>query len=270
MKDVPYDPSAPADPLRMLDLYPQPTGERAPVLIWVHGGGWQTGDKANQLADKVAWAAAEGLLFVSVNYRLSPPASANPPAGRVMHPVHAQDVARAIAWVKAHAAEHGGDPTRVALMGHSAGAHLVSLVATSQEFLGAHGLGPSAVNCTAALDTEGYDIPSTMASAGPVQRALYENAFGTEPATWTAASPLTHVKAGAGIGPFLLARRGSADRQAVANRFRDALTAAAVPVTVVDASTYDHDGVNDAAGKPGETVLTPALEAFFDGCLHGR
>jgi acetyl esterase/lipase len=252
----------------MLDLYPQPYGERAPVVVWVHGGGWMLGDKANQLADKVTHFASEGVLFVSVNYRLSPQASDNPAPDRVMHPVHAQDVARALAWVKAHAAEYGGDPDRVALIGHSAGGHLVSLVATAPEFLGAHGWGPSAVRCTAALDTEGYDIPGAMAGAGALQRKLYENAFGTDPATWTAASPITHVKAGAGIGPFLVARRGSADRQARANDFRDALLAAGIPVTVVDVSAYDHEGVNDAVGRSGETVLTPALETFFDDCLR--
>ena len=266
--DVPYDDSAPGDALRKLDIYPPPSGSSAPVVVWVHGGAWMTGDKQNQLADKVAWANGQGLLFVSVNYRLSPAPTAPPAPGRVMHPVHAQDVARAISWVKAHAAEYGGDGTRVGLLGHSAGAHLVSLVATSSEFLGAHGLGPSSIRCTGSLDTEGYDVPAVMADATGTQRALYVNAFGTDEATWTAASPTFQVKQGAGIGDFLVARRGSAARVAAANAFRDALDQAGVPVQVVDVSAYTHEGVNDAVGQSGETVLTPALSAFFAACLE--
>jgi len=265
--DVAYDEGAPADPQRALDLYPPASGTGAPVVVWVHGGAWTTGDKRNQLSDKVALFNGEGYLFVSVNYRLSPTPTASPAAGRVMHPVHAQDVARAVAWVKAHAAEYGGDGSRLALLGHSAGAHLVSLVATSPGFGGAHGLGPSAVRCTASLDTEGYDIPAVMADASGTQRALYENAFGTDPATWTAASPITHAKPGAAIGEFLIARRGNVGRRAAANAFRDALTGAGVAVQVVDVSGYDHEGVNDAVGKPGESVLTPALRDFFGNCL---
>lgn len=99
------------------------------------------------------------------------------------------------------------------------------------------------------------------------QSAVYVNAFGTDMATWTAASPLTHVTPGAGIGSFLIARRGNAARQAAANAFRDALTGAGVAVRVEDVSVYDHEGVNDAVGRPGETVLTPALRAFFAACL---
>ncbi len=85
---------------------------------------------------------------------------------------------------------------------------------------------------------------------------------------WVEASPITHVRAGAGIGAFLIARRGTAARQAAANGFRDALVAAGIATQVVDVDAYTHEGVNDAVGQPGDTTLTPALRDFFAGCLR--
>ena len=266
--DVPYDESAPGDPLRRLDVYPQPTGDGAPVVMWVHGGAWAVGDKRNQLTDKIPFFASDGFLFISVNYRLSPSPGATPTPEPVRHPTHAEDVARAVAWVKAHAAEYGGDGTRVVLLGHSAGAHLVSLVATSPTLLAAHGLDPADIRCTGALDTEGYDVAAVLADATGMLRTTYLNAFGEDPTTWVEASPITHVRAGAGIGAFLLARRGTAARQAVTNRFRDALVAAGVPADIVAVDAYSHEGVNDAVGRPGETTLTPALRDFLAECVR--
>ena len=81
-----------------------------------------------------------GYCFVSINYRLSPRPASNDPA-RIKFPVHEQDVASAIAWVHDHIKDYGGDPTRIALAGHSAGAQLAALVSTDPKYLQAHGLG---------------------------------------------------------------------------------------------------------------------------------
>ncbi len=126
--DVSYDSSAPEDPLRTLDVYSLPSSAAAvPVVIWVHGGGWFTGDKANNMARKVELFNGEGYLLVSLNYRLSPEPKASPAPDRVRFPTHPEDVARAVAWVHENAAAYGGDPERIALLGHSAGAHLCRL-----------------------------------------------------------------------------------------------------------------------------------------------
>lgn len=89
-----------------------------PVLVYVHGGGWVIGDKRQQGRLTVHELAAAGWLCVSINYRLSPGAT---------YPDHLIDVKRALAWVRAHIAEHGGDPRFVVLAGGSAGAHLATL-----------------------------------------------------------------------------------------------------------------------------------------------
>jgi acetyl esterase/lipase len=249
--------------LQSLDLY-QPTRTAGcaptPVLIWVHGGGWQTGDKANQMRDKISWATGRSWLLVSVNYRLSPPAPSSLGAlmpGRVMYPTHNDDVTAAVQWVRAHAAEYGGDPNNLSLLGHSAGAGIVSQIATNPRF------ATSPVRCAAVLDTEAYDIAES-AGGGDAQGVLYQNAFGSDPAVWREASAMTHVRAG--LPGFFVVTRGAPARVSMSRRFVAALSAAGVRNQLVLAQGYDHEGVNDAVGATSDAVITPALNAFLDGC----
>jgi acetyl esterase/lipase len=247
--------------LTSLDVYPMRAGCDAPVLVWVHGGGWQTGDKANQVRDKARLAAEHGWVLVSVNYRLTDPASPTP----VVYPTHNEDVAAAIAWVHDHVADDGGDPSRIAILGHSAGAQIVASIATDERYLEAHGLGLSDLRCAGALDTEGFDVAS-RATRG-LGAALYRAAFGDDPATWSDASPLLHVASGKGIPSFLVVERGTATRRAAQQRFADALRAAGVAVTVLDAGTLTHGQVNSRIGAAGDTVMTPPLVTFLSGCF---
>ena len=116
--DIAYGP----DPLQKLDLYTfnaAAAGEKRPVLIYVHGGGFTGGSKQGDYYPQsaTAWAARNGLVGVNIDYRLAP---ANPwPAAR-------DDLAAAIQWVRANIAQHGGDPDRIFLWGHSAGASIVA------------------------------------------------------------------------------------------------------------------------------------------------
>ena len=260
--DIPYATVAGVDPeLLSLDVYvPDPLPARPmPVVVWVHGGGWAIGDKTNQMEHKPPLLTGAGYCLVSINYRLSPyPPSDDP--GRIMYPIHERDAAAAVAWVHAHIAAYGGDPGRIALMGHSAGAHLVSLIATDQRFLAEHGLGPADLRGVVSLDTAGYDIPRHL-DGNP--SPLYLNAFGDDPAVWAEASPVDHLAPGTGIPPFLLICRGSASRHEICNEFARGLAAIGDPPVVVDASQYTHAEVNRAVGAPGETVVTPPLMAFL-------
>ena len=256
--------------LLSLDIYTPARADscqRAPVVIWIHGGGWAIGDKKNALADKVKLLNGAGYMLVSLNYRLSPnPPELNNP-GRVMFPSHPRDVARAVAWVAGNIHARGGEPTRMALMGHSAGAHLAALVSTDSAYLKAHNLDLNLIRCTASLDTEGYDLSTTMASASATQRAIYENAFGKDPKVWANASPGSHVAHGKGIPPFLFAARGTAARMATLKAFADKLKAANVEGTTIDASSLTHEEVNAHIGAANDTVMTQPLVAFFKACL---
>jgi len=111
-----------------LDLYIPHKAKNAKVLIFVHGGSWRNGDKSGY-AHIGNTFSAKGHLTVTINYRLSP----NP------WPAHIEDVALAFAWVKKNIAELGGDPSKIFLMGHSAGAHLVTLLVSNEKYIKAHG-----------------------------------------------------------------------------------------------------------------------------------
>lgn len=187
------------DPKQELDVYPATGVSKsgsAPVVIWVHGGGWRNGDKDNRSGTKLCqtWATA-GIVMVNLNYRLTPD---------VVHPAHVQDVAAGIAWVRKNIAGHGGDPGKIFLLGHSAGAHLVALVATHPEYLKAHGLTPStALAGVMSIDTASYDLNSTRS---PLVRKMINDAFGRDPVVLAEASPLTQAKKHPGMNPpFIIA-----------------------------------------------------------------
>ena len=179
-------------------------------MVWVHGGGWRTGDRRNQLDDKVDLFTSMGWALVSVNYRLSP---------AVQYPVHDDDVAAAIGWVLDHADELGVDPQRLSVMGHSAGAGIAAAVATDPVHLAAVGHSPGDLRCAVLLDTEGYDVEA-MGERGV---EIYLDAFGDDPEVWRAASPIRHVVAGAGIPRSLVVTRGVDGRRDSAAAFVDAL-----------------------------------------------
>ena len=188
-RDVAYGPAR----LQKLDVYPA-AGDVCganPVVMWVHGGGWRVGDKT-RLEAKRAWARAHGWTLVSVNYRLSDP---EVPAGRrVRYPTHNRDVGRAVGWVYDHIAGYGGDPSRIALIGHSAGAQIVSSVGVDEDYL--RQAVREAVFGVVSLYTAGYDVTARIRGGGRAA-LLYRNAFGNDPAVWrtphrsTTSMPLT-------------------------------------------------------------------------------
>lgn len=159
-------------------------GQLLPVVIWVHGGGWRNGDKDNRAGVHLCqtWAKAD-FVVVGLDYRLTP---------AVVHPAHVEDVAAGIAWVQNNISNYGGDPQRVFLLGHSAGAHLVALVATAPNYLQTHHLSPkSALAGVMAIDTASYDLTSTRTLA---VRKMISDAFGDDAKVLNEASPLRHAR----------------------------------------------------------------------------
>lgn len=175
------------DPKQSLNVYRpvvEANSQPLPVVIWVHGGGWRNGDKDNRAGISLCqtWANA-GVVVVGLDYRLTP---------AVVHPAHVKDVAAGIAWVHGNIAKHGGDPKRVFLLGHSAGAHLVALVATAPSYLQAHDLTPTtALAGVMAIDTASYDLTATRT---PAVRKMIADAFGNDAETLNGASPLQHAR----------------------------------------------------------------------------
>jgi acetyl esterase/lipase len=128
-----------------LDIYAPAERSVAPVVVFIYGGGWTNGDKS-QYRFLAAALAARGYLTVVPDYRLFP---------EVRFPVFLQDNSAAVAWTKANIAGYGGDPRRMFLMGHSAGAYNVAMLTLDKQWLRADGLDPN------------RDIAGTIALAGP-------------------------------------------------------------------------------------------------------
>jgi arylformamidase len=250
--------------LLSLDIYHfgQRTSSK-PVVIYVHGGGFAIGDKANSINNKVALFTTLDYIFVSINYRLSP-AQPSRDTNRIMYPAHNNDVADAVKWVYDNIANYGGNPAKIALMGHSAGAHLVSLTGTSNVFLPTRNIPLQILKGIASIDTEGYDV----ARQGSDNNEVYLNAFGTNPRIWAEASPMSNVRPGVVYPKFFIAKRGTMSRIALADAFIAKLESAGVVVSQITANQYDHEGINDAIGAKDETIVTEPLKAFFVRCFQ--
>ena len=236
-------------------------GEPMPVLIFVHGGGWSIGDKA-RVGSKPAWAARNGWVLVSVNYRLSPD---------VMHPEHARDVAAAVAWVRANASTFNGDPERIAVMGHSAGAHLAAIVSSDESLLGEHGLTPADLAGVVLLDGAGYNLPRRMKSVPPGRLGdMYAQAFGNDPELWERASPTLQAKPGDSLPPLFCVHAGRRLEARIEGReIVAAWQAADAGATLHHARDKDHASINRGMGVEGDPD-TDAVEAFLRGVFGGE
>lgn len=272
--DYDLDGSPPPSPpaLNRLDLY-QPAGatpgDRRPIVVYVHGGGWRKGDKRNAIADKVDLFTGAGYLFASVNYRLSPnPIDPAFPPGRVRFPAHPDDVGEAVGWIDRNADDWGGDPTRIILVGHSAGAQIIALLATDRRYVGRWGVDRRQIVAAVPLDG-GYDVTRTAMTGSPRMRMLFYNAFAT-PAenavddAWARASP---VRFAGPDDPAMLAvtQAAQSPRIAASAALVDALGGAPSELLAVP---YDHGAINRAVGSADDPAgETDAIMAFIDRAL---
>jgi arylformamidase len=232
-----------ADPKQRLDLVKPAGVSNAPVLLFVHGGGWSIGDKAHAAPDKARWANAKGWAFASANYRLVPQATVEQQAA---------DVASAIAWLRANAKRDGLDPNRIVLMGHSAGAHLVALVGTDPQFLKAAGVPMAAVKGIVLLDGAGYDVaPQANSRFNPV-KPMYEAAFGSDPERQAALSPTRHASAPNVQRWLILPIERRQDSQAQSKGLAEALNRAGASATVVTVPGESHGSLNKGLGETGD------------------
>ncbi|OUL31513.1 esterase [Nostoc sp. RF31YmG] len=240
------------DPAQLLDVYVPANARQAPVLFLVHGGGWRRGGRDNPgLAQpKAAHWLPKGYVLVSVDYRLLPQADPL---------TQAEDVAHALAWVQQHAGEWGGDPRRIVMMGHSAGAHLVALLGSDVARLATAGAQrPLGV---VALDSAAMDVPQIMQA--PRHFGLYDDAFGAEPDYWRRVSPYQHL--GRDSLPMLAVcstRRADSCAQARALSRRAAELGVPVEVLPEDLS---HMQINRELGAASS--YTAAVDRYIDGLV---
>lgn len=266
VRDLPY--VANGHERQVLDVYTPADARNRPVVFWIHGGGWQTGHKGLVAVKPKAFTDA-GYVFVSINHRLLPDVA--------MEAIMA-DVASAMKWVHDHAAEHGGDPARVLVMGHSSGGQLAALTCTDQRYLAAHGLSLSMIKGCVPVDADTFDIPAIIEMAEtrarvhhlPMPTYGHRQKFGNDPAKHRDFSTVTHVAAGKGIPPFLILHvAGHPDTTAQARRLAAVLQEAGITATVLGVGDTTHARINNDLGDPAHEQTAKVL-AFVAEALTPR
>lgn len=254
VKDIAYGDR----PRQALDVYwpPDPggalrRGERRPVLLFAYGGSWSRGDKALYSLVGARFTAL-GFVVVVINYRLHP---------EVTFPAFVEDAAAAIAWTRRHIHAYHGDPDRIFVAGHSAGGHILSLVALDDRYLAAHGLARSVIS--------GLIVVSAPTDLGAMLRHLqtrrgHKAARGLHtimgsPQALPQADPMRLVRSD--TPPILLLHGASDDLVPVtiARNFASALRAAGAPVELREYERADHasillDGVRDNPDRPASLL----------------
>jgi acetyl esterase/lipase len=256
-RDIPY--AAPAQEKQVLDVYSPRDAKNLPVVFWIHGGGWQAGDK-NDVQIKPQVFADKGFVFVSIDYRLLPAVD----MGTIV-----RDVAKAVRWVRDHIAEYGGDPNRLLVMGHSAGAQLAALICTDDRYLKAEGVPLTAIKGCVPVDGDTFDVPAIIETAEtrwrvhglPPAKYGHRAKFGNDPEKHKDFSAVTHVAKDKGIPPFFILHVADhPDTTAQARRLGNVLKDSGIPVTVFGARETTHGKINADIGRPDD----PATKALFE------
>jgi acetyl esterase/lipase len=197
-RDLVYGPEGAADPRQELDLF-RPGGRGWPLLIFVHGGSWSSGDKALEIGSFDPYQnigrfyATRGVGVAVLNYRLQP---------QVTWREQVKDVAMAVGWLAAHVKERGGDPNRIFLIGHSAGSQLISYVALAP-WLEPY-LAGAKICGVVPVSGAGFDLADAKTYELGALPAFYEKTFraGQADGVWQKeASAITYVRTG--LPPFL-------------------------------------------------------------------
>lgn len=219
-----------SDPRQMLDVYTPAGVPDAPVIVFFYGGSWASG-RRQDYAFAARALAAQGFVVVVPDYRLVP---------TVRYPAFVEDGAAAVAWTRANIARHGGNPARIGVMGHSAGAYIALMLAIDPRWLARAG-APGAIKAAVGLAGP-YDFY-------PFDPGAAEAAFGAAPDPRDT-QPITHVR---GDAPPVLLLTGDEDttvrpRNTVA--LAAALTAAGARAQTRLYPGVGHIGILLAISKP--------------------
>ena len=257
----------------LLDLYLPRAGATHPLVIWIHGGGWNRGDSRGNGAitdfpAALAGLAARGYAVAAINYRLS---------GEAKFPAQIQDVNAAIAYLKTNAARYGIDPSRVLLWGGSAGGHLAALAALTcdatdyapEPNTGRLSRQDARTAKTSSISTcvQGAVIWYGIFDLGHLRATDIGELLGCDPhdcaAKAAAASPINHVSAST---PPMLLIHGLADTEAPVQQSRDMaerLQKAGVPVETLFIPDVDHGFIGKTPDATRDANLK-ALQRSFD------
>ncbi|MCI0640169.1 MAG: alpha/beta hydrolase [Gemmataceae bacterium] len=245
----------PKNERQMLDVYAPTAGKNLPVVVWIHGGGWRRGDKAD-VHNKPKAFVERGFVLVSINYRFVPTVTVKQIA---------EDVAKAIRWTHDHAKEYGGNPNQIIVMGHSAGAQLAALVCTDERYLKAEKLPLSIIKACVPVDGDTYDVAMQIKTVEEKRAKSYMTTFG-DADSQKELSAVTHV-ANKNIPPFLILHVADhPETKAQSQRLVEALKVTGVLAAAYPAEGKNHTTINNDLGFPDDRP-TQEMFSFLNGVL---
>ncbi len=272
--DVPYIPPVGGDPdASTMDLYYVPDGEARQLLVFVHGGSWVSGDKANlaKAPSFVPWFIERGFVVAALNFRL---ASALGQDLEVSYAEQCADIAAALAWLRDHGGEYGVTEPGVVLLGYSSGAHLVALLAADPDHLQGAGLSQDHVAAAISFDVHAYDVPYALdlmvGSDVEGNIPLIEHLFGDTEPEQRLGSPSTYAPDTMVPRTLLVSAEPSQQEGShgyivshATGAYADLLETAGHEVTFVHYDDETHSSLVMDFGEPGDGP-TAAVEAFLE------
>lgn len=245
------------EPHQGLTLYTRKASGRAPLIVYLHGGGWSAGspgDGANG-AQANHWTGL-GYAYATVAYRYVPAVTAED---------QLRDVARAIAKLSR---ERGVDPGRIILIGHSSGGTMAAQIGTDPRWLQSAKVPFNAVKAVVLLDPSVLDLPPAMAQRGaPIVERYLRPAFGDDPARQSALSPMKQVEEPNAPDWLIVTDAANIFAQAQGADFAAGLIAAgADAATVVPIAGTTHMRLNNEIGRPDDKA-TAEIDAFLTRAL---
>ncbi len=259
--NIPY--AEPVNERQKNDIYTPQGATNLPVVIWIHGGGWQAGDRTS-VENKPKAFNDKGFIFISTGYRLWP---------TVDMETLIRDVAKSVGWVHKHISEYGGDPNRLLIMGHSAGAQLAAILCTDHRFLQAEGVSLAKIKACVPVDGDTYDIPAIITTAEirrlahgePARKNGHREKFGNDPEKHVDFSAVTHVAPSKGIPPFFILHVSNhPDTTAQAQRFGNVLKGAGIGTRIFGVKETTHNKINADLGLVDDSATQAMFEWIAD------
>jgi len=249
-REIPYGPA----PRQVVQLFVREKAGRAPLIVYLHGGGWSAGTpKAGSAGAQPDHFTGTGYSYATVGYRFVPEATVEEQLA---------DIAQGIALLRR---QKGVDPDRIVLLGHSSGGHLAALLGADPAWLDKAGVPFDAIKAVVLLDPAAIEIPPIMAAGrgvGTVAR-YYQPAFGDDPARQAALSPLSHAEAPNVPNWLMLHDVNNPLAGLQSQQLSVALIAAgAREATVLPVQDTTHLRLNDEIGRPGN-MATAEIDAFL-------
>lgn len=219
--------------------------KKKPVVVYIHGGGWVKGDR-KRVYKIPEWMTSRGYVFVSMDYRKIPNTTID---GQM------RDVTDTLNWVKRNIRKYDGDPNRVVLMGHSAGAHLSALIASQGKANGLRGIIPN--------DVQAYDLLAYVTKRGSIG-SMFGTAFSDEPTNWIKWSPTTYARQTKKMPPHLILYSNSQGdrRRSISIGYANLLKGLGVDITIFHGTNYSHGAIAARLGRQGDAA-SAAIEKFL-------